>query len=117
MGNRREYHIFFRTLVDQSKSNKFDQTIVVNTAISVSGLYQCRANLSQTDCKTCVEKLTDIIPTQCKAATAKVVDCNMTYEVVRNHVIHSADGGQDYGGCIGAFVASVVAIVVSMLLN
>ncbi|PWA91850.1 Gnk2-homologous domain-containing protein [Artemisia annua] len=64
----------FTTLVAESNLTNFFQTNIITTATTVNGLYQCLADLSQTDCKTCVQKLTNIIKKPCKNATHNLQD-------------------------------------------
>ncbi|KAF5810494.1 putative Gnk2-like domain-containing protein [Helianthus annuus] len=80
----------YTTLVSQSTTATYYKTTAgttdQSTTTSITGLYQCRGDLSTTDCNTCVQKLPDTIQSVCHkdtiAARAQLVGCYMRYEVV-----------------------------------
>ncbi|KAI7737656.1 hypothetical protein M8C21_003960, partial [Ambrosia artemisiifolia] len=70
----------FGTLIQQSSKSKFYKT----TSGSVSGLFQCRGDLSNVDCYTCVSRLPILMDKLCGktvAARIQVLGCYMLYEV------------------------------------
>ncbi|KAD3068544.1 hypothetical protein E3N88_36424 [Mikania micrantha] len=78
----------YTTLVSQSSNvNFYKSTSGGNdqSTTSITGLYQCRGDLSNTDCNTCVKKLPETIQRVCNrdtiAARAQLVGCYMRYEV------------------------------------
>ncbi|KAI3801099.1 hypothetical protein L1987_29201 [Smallanthus sonchifolius] len=79
----------YTTLVSQSSTTNFYKTNSGGndqSTTSITGLYQCRGDLSNTDCNTCVKKLLATIQRVCNrdtiAARAQLVGCYMRYEVV-----------------------------------
>ncbi|KAK9055689.1 hypothetical protein SSX86_026774 [Deinandra increscens subsp. villosa] len=78
----------YTTLVSQSSTTNFYKSTSGGndqSPISITGLYQCRGDLSNADCNTCVKKLPDTIQKVCNhdtiAARAQLVGCYMRYEV------------------------------------
>ncbi|KAK9072423.1 hypothetical protein SSX86_008857 [Deinandra increscens subsp. villosa] len=70
----------FGTLIQQSSKSKFFKT----TSGSVSGLFQCRGDLSNVDCYTCVSRLPILMDKLCGktvAARIQLLGCYMLYEV------------------------------------
>lgn len=79
----------FTALVSQSSTTNFYKTISGGndqSTTSITGLYQCRGDLSNTDCNTCVTKLPNAIQKLCSrdtiAARVQLVGCYMRYEVI-----------------------------------
>ncbi|KAI3741988.1 hypothetical protein L1987_59667 [Smallanthus sonchifolius] len=79
----------YTALVSQSSTTNFYKTTSGGndqSTTSITGLYQCRSDLSNTDCNACVKKLPDTIQRVCNrdtiAARAQLVGCYMRYEVV-----------------------------------
>ncbi|XP_071690135.1 plasmodesmata-located protein 2-like, partial [Rutidosis leptorrhynchoides] len=72
----------YTSLLSQSSTTNFYKT-TVNT---VTGLYQCRSDLSNSDCDTCVKSLPETISRVCNtntmAARVQLVGCYMRYEAV-----------------------------------
>ncbi|KAL4571950.1 hypothetical protein LXL04_018718 [Taraxacum kok-saghyz] len=78
----------FTALVSQSSTNFYKATSGGSSqaTTSITGLYQCRGDLSNTDCNTCVKKLPNTIQKVCErdtiAARVQLAGCYMRYEVV-----------------------------------
>ncbi|GJX40956.1 anticodon-binding aminoacyl-tRNA synthetase, class 1a [Tanacetum coccineum] len=75
-------NILFTKLVSQSSTTNFFQTTITD----ITGLYQCRSDLSHTKCNTCVRALTNTIQTSCYTARAQLLGCYMWYELDAYHV-------------------------------
>ncbi|KDO43331.1 hypothetical protein CISIN_1g022735mg [Citrus sinensis] len=74
----------FGSLVSQSTKTKFFKTSSGTGQASISGLFQCRGDLSNSDCYNCVSKLPTLSDKQCgKTISARVqlLGCYMLYEV------------------------------------
>ncbi|KAK6145911.1 hypothetical protein DH2020_019780 [Rehmannia glutinosa] len=74
----------FGTLIAQSSKAKFFKTTTGNGQTSINGLFQCRGDLSNVDCYTCVSKLPILIDKLCGkpiAARLHLFGCYMLYEV------------------------------------
>lgn len=74
----------FGTLIQQSSKQKFFKTASGTNQASVSGLYQCRGDLSNLECYTCVSKLPILLNKLCGktvAARIQLLGCYMLYEV------------------------------------
>ncbi|CAA0818678.1 Cysteine-rich repeat secretory protein 11 [Striga hermonthica] len=76
----------FGTLVAQSSRNKFFRTTAAAAGRdSIDGLFQCRGDLSNVDCYSCVSKLPILIDRLCGgrpvAARLHLAGCYMSYEV------------------------------------
>ncbi|KAJ0953392.1 putative Gnk2-like domain-containing protein [Helianthus annuus] len=70
----------FGTLIQQSSKAKFFKT----TSGSVSGLFQCRGDLTNVECYTCVSRLPILMDKLCGktvAARIQLLGCYMLYEV------------------------------------
>ncbi|GKA80569.1 cysteine-rich repeat secretory protein 11-like protein isoform X1 [Tanacetum coccineum] len=85
----------FTTLVSESNTTNFFQTTITN----ITGLYQCRGDLSHTKCNTCVQTLTNTIQTECYTARAQSVGCYMWYEVDAYHVDYLPKNGLWHEEC------------------
>ncbi|KAA8550707.1 hypothetical protein F0562_002391 [Nyssa sinensis] len=75
----------FDTLVSQSSSTKFFKTTAGEDQSAILGLFQCRGDLSNVDCRNCVSKLPDVSQKLCGktiAARIQLSGCYMRYEVV-----------------------------------
>ncbi|KAL7594461.1 plasmodesmata-located protein 3 [Lactuca sativa] len=74
----------FGTLLQQSSKSKFYKTTSGSGQASVSGLFQCRGDLSNVDCYTCVSRLPILMDKLCGktvAARIQLLGCYMLYEV------------------------------------
>lgn len=74
----------FGTLVSQSSKQMFYQTTTGSSQTTISGLFQCRGDLSNVDCYNCVSRLPVLIDKLCGepvAARVQVLGCYMLYEV------------------------------------
>ncbi|KAL3642081.1 Plasmodesmata-located protein 2 [Castilleja foliolosa] len=74
----------FGTLISQSSKSKFFKTTAGTGQSSINGLFQCRGDLSNVDCYTCVSKLPILIDRLCGkpvAARMHLFGCYMLYEV------------------------------------
>ncbi|KAL6971230.1 hypothetical protein U1Q18_030911 [Sarracenia purpurea var. burkii] len=77
----------FSTLISQSSKAKFFKTTAAapgGGGTTISGLFQCRGDLSSGECYRCVSKLPILIEKLCGLAVAariQVVGCYMLYEV------------------------------------
>ncbi|KAK2978147.1 hypothetical protein RJ640_029141 [Escallonia rubra] len=74
----------FSTLTSQSSAAKFFNTSAGESQSAISGLFQCRGDLSNDDCKDCVSRLPDVLQKVCGKAVAARVQlgaCYMRYEV------------------------------------
>ncbi|XP_023745554.1 plasmodesmata-located protein 2 isoform X2 [Lactuca sativa] len=79
----------FTALVAQSSTTNFYKATSGGNeqpTTSITGLYQCRGDLSNTDCNSCVIKLPNTIQKVCDrdtiAARVQLVGCYMRYEVI-----------------------------------
>ncbi|KAL8262033.1 hypothetical protein R6Q59_026082 [Mikania micrantha] len=78
----------YQNLISQSSTTSFYNTTTGNNQLttSVTGLYQCRADLSNSDCNTCVKKIPETIEKVCGgdtiAARVQLNGCYLRYEVV-----------------------------------
>ncbi|XP_015168149.1 cysteine-rich repeat secretory protein 3-like isoform X1 [Solanum tuberosum] len=75
----------FGTLVSQSSKSKFYKTSTGSGQSTISGLFQCRGDLSNVDCYKCVSGLPILIDKLCGskpvAARIQLYGCYMLYEV------------------------------------
>ncbi|KAE9621886.1 hypothetical protein Lal_00032531 [Lupinus albus] len=75
----------FSSLLSQASLKNFAATTSGDGA-SVTGLYQCRGDLSNSDCYNCVRKITDMVGKLCDADVAAVrvqlSGCYLRYEMV-----------------------------------
>ncbi|XP_047337264.1 plasmodesmata-located protein 2-like [Impatiens glandulifera] len=74
----------FGSLVSQSSKTKFFQTTAGNAQSTISGLFQCRGDLTNMDCYNCVSKLPTLTDKLCgKQVSARIqlLGCYMLYEV------------------------------------
>ncbi|XP_009792376.1 plasmodesmata-located protein 2-like [Nicotiana sylvestris] len=75
----------FGTLVAQSSKSKFYKTSTGNGQSTISGIFQCRGDLSNVDCYKCVSGLPILIDKLCGnkpvAARIQLFGCYMLYEV------------------------------------
>ncbi|XP_024982201.1 cysteine-rich repeat secretory protein 11-like [Cynara cardunculus var. scolymus] len=80
----------YTTLISQSSTTNFYKTTVggndSSSTTAITGLYQCRGDLSNTDCNTCVNKIPETIGKLCGgdtiAARVQLDGCYLRYEVV-----------------------------------
>ncbi|KAI9122243.1 hypothetical protein K1719_006932 [Acacia pycnantha] len=73
------------SLVGQSGQKPFSSTTSGDNQNAIMGLYQCRGDLTNSDCYNCVSKIPNLLDKLCgKVAAARVqlVGCNMRYEIV-----------------------------------
>ncbi|KAI3823065.1 hypothetical protein L1987_04491 [Smallanthus sonchifolius] len=76
--------VIFGTLIQQSSKSKFFKTTSGTGQSSVSGLFQCRGDLSNVDCYSCVSRLPILMDKLCGktvAARVQLLGCYMLYEV------------------------------------
>ncbi|KAL6571381.1 hypothetical protein OROHE_003024 [Orobanche hederae] len=74
----------YGTLIGQSSKSNFFKTTTGSGHTAINGLYQCRGDLSNVDCYTCVSKLPILIDRLCGrpiAARLHLSGCYMLYEV------------------------------------
>lgn len=74
----------FGSLVSQSTKSKFFKTTSGTGQTSITGLFQCRGDLSNTDCYNCVSRLPILSDKLCRrtiAARVQLSGCYMLYEV------------------------------------
>ncbi|KAH0641258.1 hypothetical protein KY285_037844 [Solanum tuberosum] len=74
----------FGTLVSQSSKSKFYKTTTGTGQTTITGLFQCRGDLSNIDCYNCVNGLPILIDKLCGtpvAARIQLLGCYMLYEV------------------------------------
>ncbi|XP_057803638.1 plasmodesmata-located protein 3-like [Salvia miltiorrhiza] len=75
----------FDTLISQSSSAKFYKTTSGDgTSAAVSGLFQCRGDISGGDCNSCVQKAPNLAQKLCGQAIAARVQlngCYLRYEI------------------------------------
>ncbi|CAI9118043.1 OLC1v1019550C2 [Oldenlandia corymbosa var. corymbosa] len=74
----------FGTLIAQSSKAKFYKTSSGSGQNSINGLFQCRGDLSNVDCYSCVSQLPTLIDKLCGkpvAARIQLLGCYMLYEV------------------------------------
>ncbi|KAG6766266.1 hypothetical protein POTOM_030338 [Populus tomentosa] len=74
----------FGSLVSQSTKTKFFKTTTGTGQTTITGLFQCRGDLSNTDCYNCVSKLpvlTDKLCGKTIAARIQLYGCYILYEV------------------------------------
>ncbi|KAK9724229.1 hypothetical protein RND81_05G057300 [Saponaria officinalis] len=72
------------TLIQQSSRSKFYKTTTGGPQSTISGLFQCRGDLSSGDCYNCVSKLPQISDNLCgkvSASRIQLLGCYMLYEV------------------------------------
>lgn len=74
----------YDSLVSQSSANKFSTATAGEGQSSITGLYQCRGDLSNSQCSACVNKLPGLADKLCGKAIAARVQlsgCYIRYEV------------------------------------
>ncbi|CAO2821576.1 unnamed protein product [Amaranthus hypochondriacus] len=74
----------FSSLIQQSSRSKYYKTTSGGSQSTISGLFQCRGDLSYADCYNCVSKLPQLSDQLCgKVSSARVqlLGCYMVYEV------------------------------------
>ncbi|XP_019264818.1 PREDICTED: cysteine-rich repeat secretory protein 3-like isoform X2 [Nicotiana attenuata] len=74
----------FDNLVSQSSSTNFHKTTAGGGQSAISGLFQCRGDLSNTDCNTCIQKIPDMSQKLCGqsiAARIQLNGCYLRYEI------------------------------------
>ncbi|KAK3043154.1 hypothetical protein RJ639_000043 [Escallonia herrerae] len=73
----------FQELVAQSSNSKFFQTYVGDEKNAISGLFQCRGDISNLECHNCVRSLPDMSNTLCGdkiPARVQLSACYLRYE-------------------------------------
>lgn len=73
------------SLVGQAGQKPFSSITYGDNQNGIMGLYQCRGDLTNSDCYNCVSKIPDLLDKLCgKVAAGRVqlVGCNMRYEIV-----------------------------------
>ncbi|XP_047977442.1 plasmodesmata-located protein 3-like isoform X2 [Salvia hispanica] len=97
----------YGTLLTQSSKSKFYKTSTGSGQSSISGLFQCRGDLSNLDCYTCVSRLPILIDKLCGkpiAARMQLSGCYMLYEVAGfaqisgMEMLYKSCGGTNAGG-------------------
>ncbi|XP_021730301.1 cysteine-rich repeat secretory protein 11-like [Chenopodium quinoa] len=74
----------FSSLLQQSSRSKFYKSTSGGSQSSISGLFQCRGDLSNADCYNCVSKLPQLSDQLCGKVTAarvQLLGCYMLFEV------------------------------------
>ncbi|CAO2832183.1 unnamed protein product [Amaranthus hypochondriacus] len=74
----------FSSLLQQSSRSKYYKTTSGGPQNTISGLYQCRGDLSNADCYNCVSKLPQLSDQLCgkvSASRVQLLGCYMLYEV------------------------------------
>ncbi|WOH08632.1 hypothetical protein DCAR_0728076 [Daucus carota subsp. sativus] len=74
----------FGTLVSQSSKTRFFKTTTGSSQTTITGLFQCRGDLSNVDCYNCVSRLpilTDKLCGKPVAARIQLLGCYMMYQV------------------------------------
>ncbi|KAK1390694.1 Cysteine-rich repeat secretory protein 3 [Heracleum sosnowskyi] len=74
----------FGTLVSQSSKTRFYKTTTGSSQTTITGLFQCRGDLSNVDCYNCVSRLpilTDKLCGKPVAARVQLMGCYMMYQV------------------------------------
>ncbi|XP_009621526.1 plasmodesmata-located protein 2-like [Nicotiana tabacum] len=74
----------FNNLVSQSLTTKFYKTTAGSGSSAISGLFQCRGDLSNSDCNNCVKKIPNMSQKLCGesiAARIQLNGCYLRYEV------------------------------------
>lgn len=74
----------FGTMVSQSMKTRFYKTTTGTSQTTISGLFQCRGDLSNSDCYSCVNELPQLANKLCGptiAARIQLSGCYMLYEV------------------------------------
>lgn len=74
----------FDALSSQSSAAKFYNTTTGQGQSAITGLFQCRGDLSNADCNSCVKKIPDIADKLCGKAIAvrvQLLGCYLRYEV------------------------------------
>lgn len=74
----------FGSLVSQSSKSKFYKTTTGSSQTTITGLFQCRGDLSNVECYNCVSGLPILIDKLCGtpvAARIQLLGCYMLYEV------------------------------------
>ncbi|KAF8401980.1 hypothetical protein HHK36_012931 [Tetracentron sinense] len=72
------------SLVSQSSKTKYFKTTSGESQNSISGLFQCRGDLSNGDCYSCISKLPDMLNRLCGetvAARIQLSGCSLRYEI------------------------------------
>ncbi|GLT99296.1 hypothetical protein SLE2022_167400 [Rubroshorea leprosula] len=74
----------YGTMVSQSMKTRFYKTTTGTTQTTITGLFQCRGDLSNSDCYNCVSGLPQLATKLCGptiAARIQLLGCYMLYEV------------------------------------
>ncbi|KAJ8899306.1 hypothetical protein K2173_018280 [Erythroxylum novogranatense] len=75
----------FDTLVSQSSQKGFSTSTSGDSQASITGLYQCRGDLTTAQCYTCVSKIPETVEKLCGkviAARVQLSGCYLKYEVI-----------------------------------
>lgn len=97
----------FGTLIAQSSKSKFYKTTAGSSQTTITGLFQCRGDLSNVDCYGCVSRLPTLIDKLCGrpiAARIQLFGCYMLYEVSGfsqisgMEMLYKGCGGTNVGG-------------------
>lgn len=75
----------YGSLISQSSNAKFFKTTTGSGQTTITGLFQCRGDLSNVDCYSCVSQLPILIDKLCTgqpiAARIQLMGCYMLYEI------------------------------------
>ncbi|KZV21202.1 cysteine-rich repeat secretory protein 3-like [Dorcoceras hygrometricum] len=97
----------FGTLIAQSSKSRFYKTTAGSSQTTITGLFQCRGDLSNVDCYSCVSRLPTLIDKLCGkpiAARIHLFGCYMLYEVSGftqisgMEMLYKSCGGTNVGG-------------------
>ncbi|KAM7253852.1 hypothetical protein ACFE04_031534 [Oxalis oulophora] len=95
------------TLLTTLVSNSSQKTFFTSKSGDTTGLFQCRGDLSLTDCHTCVSKIPSLLQTKCGntiAARVQLSGCYLKYEVFGftqvsgTELLYKVCGPSDGGG-------------------
>nr|GMD74922.1 25S rRNA (uracil2634-N3)-methyltransferase [Ipomoea batatas]GMD76402.1 25S rRNA (uracil2634-N3)-methyltransferase [Ipomoea batatas] len=75
----------FETLVSQSSATKFYKIAAAGGQSSITGLFQCRGDLSASDCSDCVQKIADMSKNLCGDSIAGRVHRAVQIPASRTH--------------------------------
>lgn len=74
----------FSSLVAQSSSNSFSKATAGSGETALSGLFQCRGDLSNAECSSCIRRIVEMPSTLCGDAVAvriQLTGCYLLYQV------------------------------------
>ncbi|CAH9051108.1 unnamed protein product [Cuscuta epithymum] len=80
--SRETLKTLFETLISQSATMTFSKATVPTATTPLSGLFQCRGDLSHSDCQSCVEEALEVSKKKCGYSTVsriQLVGCYLSY--------------------------------------